>query len=108
MLAKAYLDFRTRLDQEGAVLTYCGFVSESVLTALGETLKRKMAESETDANTTKRVFSVFIEQVQNIIRYSGERLENVGPQLGAGLVMVGAQDNQFFVVCRIGKHSRKR
>ncbi|HTH98215.1 MAG TPA: SiaB family protein kinase [Stellaceae bacterium] len=101
MLAKAYLDFRTRLDQEGAVLTYCGFVSESVLTALGETLKRKMAESDTDANTMKRVFSVFIEQVQNIIRYSGERLQKQAtpPGMGGGLIMVGTEGDQYFVVC---------
>ncbi len=69
MLAKSYLDFKTKLDEQGAVLTYCGFVSEAMLGALGETLKQKMAEQDADANVTKRVFSIFIEQVQNVIRY---------------------------------------
>jgi hypothetical protein len=101
MLAASYLDFRTRLDQEGAVLTYCGFVSESVLTALGETLKHKMAEQETDPNTTKRVFSIFIEQVQNVIRYSDERSSRAASRtgLGSGLIMVGIEQSEYFVVC---------
>src|SRR5579862_273216 len=101
MLARSYLDFKARLDEQGAVLTYCGSVSETVLVALGETLKQKMAELETDAAVVKRVFSIFIEQVQNVIRYSGERVaadaDAVG--LGAGLIMVGVEDTRYFIVC---------
>jgi hypothetical protein len=102
MLAKSYLDFKVRLDEQGAVLTYCGSVSEPVLVALGETLKQRMAERDTDAAVVKRVFSIFIEQVQNIIRYSGERLPQGQPQapvMGGGLIMVGTEDGQYFVVC---------
>jgi hypothetical protein len=100
MLAKSYLDFREKLDEQGAVLTYCGFVSETMLTALGETLKRRMAEQEPDPNVTKRVFSIFIEQVQNVMRYSEERTAGDEERpLGAGLIMVGSRDGGYFVVC---------
>jgi hypothetical protein len=99
MLAKSYLDFKVRLDEQGAVLTYCGSVSEPVLVALGETLKQRMAERDTDAAVVKRVFSIFIEQVQNIIRYSEERGGTVAPSLGAGLIMVGMEDGRYFIVC---------
>jgi Family of unknown function (DUF6272) len=101
MLAKSYLDFKGRLDEQGAVLTYCGGVSEAIMAALGETLKQKMAERDTDAAVVKRAFSIFIEQVQNVIRYSEERDDPgaVAPHLGAGLIMVGMEDGRYFIVC---------
>lgn len=102
MLAKSYLDFKTRLDDQGALLVYCGGVSEVILAALGETLKQKMVERDADANVAKRLFSIFIEQVQNIIRYSEEReqVKDTGQQgLGAGMIVVGIEDGRYFVVC---------
>ena len=101
MLARSYLDLKARLDEQGAVLTYCGNVSESMLAALGETLKQKMVELETDTAVVKRVFSIFIEQVQNVIRYSGERTASgaAAASLGAGLIMVGVEGERYFVVC---------
>ena len=102
VLAQTYYDFRSRLEQEGVILSYSGFVSEAILAALADALKQKMAVEETDVNVTKRLFSVFVEQVQNIIRYSGDRLHGErgdATPLGAGLVMVGAEDGKFFVLC---------
>jgi hypothetical protein len=72
-----------------------------ILTALGETLKQKMAERETDSAVGKRVFSIFIEQVQNVIRYSEELGDNTGAvrQSGAGLITVGVENGRYFIVC---------
>jgi hypothetical protein len=101
LLAKAYLDCKARLDEQGAILAYCGSVSEAILMALAETLKQKMAERDADAAVVKRVFSIFIEQVQNIIRYSEERggSHDLKPQLGAGLITVGVDEGRYFIVC---------
>ncbi len=102
MLAKSYLDFKTRLDEQGALLAYCGGVSEAILAAFGETLKQKMVERDADAGVSKRLFSIFIEQVQNVIRYSEERDQagDDGQQgLGAGLIVVGIYNGRYFVVC---------
>jgi hypothetical protein len=111
MLARTYYDFRSRLQEEGVILSYSGYVSEAILSALAEALKKKLAVDEADLNVTKRLFSVFVEQVQNIIRYSGERLEGpdeVGKaRLGAGLIMVGAHDERFFVVCANAMNSAR-
>ena len=103
MLAKSYLEFKGRLDEQGAVLTYCGSVSEAIMSALGETLKQKMAERDTDAADVRRAFSIFIEQVQNVIRYSEQRggdsdaAGSAAP--GSGLIMVGIEEGRYFIVC---------
>ncbi|WP_409523658.1 SiaB family protein kinase [Nitrincola sp. MINF-07-Sa-05] len=100
MLASYYQNFKQELDVQGVVLCYSGYVSEKVLYSLGDILRRKM-ESE-DTNQAKRLFSVFVEQVQNIIRYSDERLTSSSPgadAVSSGLVLVGAEEGGYFVVC---------
>ncbi len=102
MLADAYYDFKAGLDKAGIIISYCGYVSENVLFGLGDTLKQHMSLEQADRDVTRRVFSIFVEQVQNIIRYSGERLpENAkaAEGLGSGIVVVGAEDGGFFVAC---------
>ncbi|MBS1192000.1 MAG: hypothetical protein H6R10_3792 [Rhodocyclaceae bacterium] len=102
MFAQDYYDFHQGLAKQGIILSFTGYVSEGILFALGDALRQKMALDEADANVTKRVFSVFVEQVQNIIRYSAERVEgNLGKrvELSSGTITVGREGERFFVVC---------
>lgn len=102
MLAKEYYGFKKSLDEKGIIVSFSGFVSEGILFSLGEALKQKMTLDETDMNTAKKVFSVFVEQVQNVIRYSSERLDGDSErkvELGSGTITVGRDENKFFIVC---------
>lgn len=105
MLAQEYYNFHQSLTHKGLIFSFFGYVSEGILFALGEALKQKMAVDEHDKNTTKKVFSVFVEQVQNIIRYSADRVttsesEDADPvELSAGVIAVGDDNGKFFVVC---------
>jgi len=102
MLVQEYYGFQQDLNKKGIVFSFTGYVSEGILFALGEALKKKMALDETNANVTKKVFSVFVEQVQNIIRYSADRLEgDAGKkiELSSGMIAVGREGARFFVVC---------
>jgi hypothetical protein len=102
MAANYFPDLR-RLLEEGVLFSFAGFLSEGVLQALGDTLRKKMALERADVNQSRRVFSVFVELAQNIIRYSAERLDREGSgakdRLGCGIVAVGREDHRFFVVC---------
>jgi len=101
-MAETYYGFKHELERAGVILSYSGFVSEGILFALGETLRRKIEMEESDANRAKRLFSVFVEQVQNIIRYSAEKLPQKTEEeglLGSGIVSVGTEGEAFFVVC---------
>lgn len=83
-------------------MSFSGDVSEKVLFSLGEVLKFRMTQGDTDASVAKRVFSVFVEQAQNIIRYSADRVAGGaadGTGVSAGMIVVGVEDGRFFVAC---------
>ncbi len=103
MLAKQMLDFRQSLHSEGIVFCYSGYMTEDVLLSIGSVIKQKLAADSVDKKVARGVFSVFVEQVQNVIRYSLE--EDTGGQLNEeielryGLLMVGLKEGQYFVSC---------
>ena len=102
MLAREIYDFRSQLQAQKVLIAYSGYVSEGIVYALGDALKQKLALDDTDRNLTRRIFSVFVEQVQNIIRYSDESeagRDAVSAPLRSGVVTVGVDQGRFFVVC---------
>ena len=99
MLAEEYFRFKKEVNEKNIIFSFVGYVSENILVSLGEALKQKMAIEETDINTTKKVFSVFVEQVQNIIRYSAERIGDEKREMSSGVISVGCEQGRFFVIC---------
>ncbi len=102
MLARHYRSFKHVLDEEGIIFSFSGYLSESILYSLGEALRQKMTLEETNVTTVKKVFSVFIEQSQNIIRYSADKVtgpDGANIELSSGMVTIGTQDGKFFIVC---------
>jgi len=102
MLAKYYRSFKHDLDQRGIIFSFSGYLSEEILYSLGNALRHKMTLEDANVNTVKKVFSVFVEQAQNIIRYSAEKLAgDVGKtvELSSGMVTIGTENNRFFIVC---------
>ena len=73
MLASQLLDFRAMLEGQGVIFAYSGYVTEPVLSGVGEALKQKLTIDDADTKTLRSVFAVFVEQMQNIIRYSAEK-----------------------------------
>src|SRR3972149_1829470 len=76
MLASQLMDLRCRVLIPWVILAYCGYVTEPVLSGVGEALKKKHTIDDADTKTLRSVFAVFVEQMQNIIRYSAEKLSN--------------------------------
>ena len=103
MFAKEMLDFRKSLHNEGVVFCYSGYMTEDVLMSVGSVIKQKLAADSVDKKVVRGVFSVFVEQVQNVIRYSieddtgGQQDEDI--ELRYGLLMVGLKEGQYFVSC---------
>lgn len=102
MLAQQYASIKRDLDEKGIVFSFSGYLSEGILYSLGEALREKMALEEADGPTIRRVFSVFVEQMQNIIRYSAEKVSGSAGravELSAGMVTIGMERGKVFIVC---------
>jgi len=116
MLAKATYDFRDVLQQQGIIFCYSGYVTEPVLSGIGEALKKKLELDEADKTTMRNIFAIFVEQMQNIVRYSAEREPPDAPddedvnELRYGVVTIGSENGKFFVTCgnKIFRHDVDR
>ena len=67
--------FASLLIEDDFVLTYSGYVTEDILQAIGDTLRQQLLVKSHNRHQVKNLFSVFVELMQNVIRYGHE-----GPQ----------------------------
>ncbi|MBT3766359.1 MAG: hypothetical protein HOB79_17190 [Rhodospirillaceae bacterium] len=105
MLAKDTYDFRGYLQEKGIIFCYSGYITEDVLSGIGNAIKKKLEHEAADKRTSKGLFSIFVEQVQNVIRYSAEgepeNVENESKELRYGVLTVGKSKDKdnYFVSC---------
>ena len=107
MLASQLMDMRAMLHSQGVIFAYSGYVTEPVLSGVGEALKQKLAIDDADTKTLRSVFAVFVEQMQNIIRYSAEKAQSSLPpasdesalkEIRYGILSIGEEGDDY-VVC---------
>jgi len=67
--------FANLLLEDDFVLTYSGYVTEDILQAIGDTLRQQLLVKAANKTQIRNLFSVFVELMQNVIRYGHE-----GPQ----------------------------
>lgn len=107
MLASQLMDMRAMLHNQGVIFAYSGYVTEPVLSGVGEALKQKLTIDDADTKTLRSVFAVFVEQMQNIIRYSAEKARSSPPpaaddralrEIRYGILTIGKEGDDY-VVC---------
>ncbi len=97
--------FKRDLNKRGVFFCFSGPVSQDLLVEIGSTLKHKMKLQEAHNLTAIRVFSMVVEQAQNIIHYSAEKcpkdnlLTETNEELSIGIIAVGYEDEHYFVLC---------
>jgi len=89
--------FKQSLDREGIIFTFCGPMSHDIVEGLGGALRNKMMEDDISRTVSSKVFSIFVEQVQNVINYSEEKAPE-NSEMSFGIVVVGKKDDSFFVM----------
>ncbi len=100
-LWQTYRDFKS----DTILVFYYGPMAQSSIEGLGDSLRRNLEFEEASHPITLTVFSMFVEQVQNVLNYSADRLEkNNDPEdetgLRVGLVTIGREgDHDYFVFC---------
>lgn len=106
MLASQLMDLRGMLHSQGVIFAYSGYVTEPVLSGVGEALKQKLTIDDADTKTLRSVFAVFVEQMQNIIRYSAEKAQSaLAPasdpralmEIRYGILTIGREGTDYMV-----------
>jgi len=102
MLLSLY-DFYKDLKAKKILFCYSGPIAQSSIEGIGSTLRRNLAIEEAGPTASLSVFSIFIEQVQNVLNYSAEKLNNAeksDDSLRVGIVVIGTEENgDYFVYC---------
>lgn len=97
------LEYRQQLFNSGIILCYNGFITQDVMVGIGSTIKTRMRAKNVGDNVVRGLFALFVEQMQNVIRYSVEKecvcSGNDCNSLSYGLLVVGVEDESYFVSC---------
>jgi hypothetical protein len=102
MKVNDFFQYREEITRNGIFLTFNGVLIHSFMVQLGQVLKTKMSLFNVDKNLESKIFSTVIEQAQNIIFYSDERLPVPAlneEMVGVGTITVGMEDGHYFVIC---------
>jgi len=99
MLKESLTDLKSRLDKDGIVLTFAGPFSQEIIEVLGEAIKKHIMSDENIKKNTFNVFSIFIEQSQNIQTYlTSRKFAHEGLAfLSSGLIIIGKTNDYYFV-----------
>jgi hypothetical protein len=102
MLARELFDVRSILRKQGIIFAYSGYLTEAVLSGVGEAIKHKLALDDSDTKTLRSVFAVFVEQMQNMIRYSAEKEPNSATEppfleLRYGILTIGREGDDYVI-----------
>lgn len=109
MNMKEFASVKGVAAENRVILLYCGPFSEGMLLALGDALKEKMANEATSSGLMRKVFSIFVEQAQNVIHYSvtpGGTPRPEGEGMRHGIIAIGHEDERYYVACENRVESR--
>ncbi|KAB1442188.1 SiaB family protein kinase [Pseudodesulfovibrio senegalensis] len=102
-MAKSLFRYYEEMEREGVILYFNGPLSQPVVESIAQLMRNKMSAEEAGMGAVQRVFSILVEQMQNIVRYSSERHvtnEDQQGEMAQGQVVVGREaDGRFFVAC---------
>lgn len=109
-------DFYRDIKGKRIIFCYSGPIAHVGLEGVAQTLRRNLEMEQNNGNATQAVFSVFIEQMQNVLNYSAERpgpsdaenADGAAPDLRVGIVIVGMDDDGYCILCGNNIHNRDR
>jgi len=93
------LDLQKILQKYGALISFSGRFTQAVIEELGDAVKKYLETEAISQNDTYNVFSVFIEQTQNIKNYSSQRSGlPMGDKIAnSGIITIGKSEDGYFV-----------
>ena len=95
MVSDATLELHKFMQARKTLFCYSGPLSEDLLTSISNPVRHQLSETDSSDGVAKKVFGVFIEQAQNIIRYADTRSAATGD--GVGTIAISLTDEGFLI-----------
>jgi hypothetical protein len=86
------------VEDDGIIfLTYGGFISQSLISAMTEALEKEAKESDLNIGISNNIFTIFIELTQNMMNYSKTKCQESTDVNSEGLIVVtkDSYDNYY-------------
>lgn len=99
------LGYYNLIKENHISLIYNGPIWSEVVEDIGVTLRKRLEIDDLPLSISQSVFSVFVEQMYNIVHYSAEREhffdEDSGKEydVASGIFILGAEDKKYFIQC---------
>lgn len=97
MLIDLFTVFREEADANGIVFYYSGILSQNVIITMSDSLKQKLQIQDEKGARSRKVFSTFIEMIQNALHYSPGAPDSEDTKEGS--IIVGKKEDKYFIIC---------
>lgn len=102
-MIKNVYEYQEGLKRQGIYFSSTGPVSHILMEGIADMLKQKMRLENIKTTTMMNVFSVVVEQAQNIIRHSaeiisGDMMGEDQPEIRIGTLVMGYEEGHYFLI----------
>ena len=96
--------YKNLLEDNHILAIYSGHIWASGVNNLAEMLLNRLALDDMPFSTSQSIFSIFIEQINNMMMYSADKEFKTDPQgnqleISKGIIILGLQETTYFVQC---------
>lgn len=90
---------RESYNREGVLICFAGPFSHSIIEELGNAVKRYLEAEQLTKASLMDVFSIFIEQTQNVRNYARQKAGqgNAEQDFSSGIVVIGKCDDKYAI-----------
>lgn len=96
-------NFEQQIKEQGVFFCFRGPFTQDLLVEVGAVLKRNMEQNEVGKSTIIKVFTVVVEEAQNILHYSADVMAKpnspASDTLKMGMLVLGVNEQGYFVQC---------
>jgi hypothetical protein len=96
------LEYSKQLAEHNVSIIYSGPLWAEGIDGMAEFLQKRLDMDDMSLSASQAVFSVFVEQMNNMLMYSAEKEKREHPEIGAvetssGIFVLGSCDKSYFV-----------
>ena len=96
--------YKELLEDNHIIAIYSGYIWASGVNALAEMLLNRLEFDDMPFSTSQSIFSIFIEQINNMMMYSADKESKTDPsgksfEISKGIIVLGVEGTAYFVQC---------